>query len=119
MCDKLPVGGFKWVKVVDYVNNTEDDYGFIVQVYLKYPKHLHDAHNAYPLAPERLNGKLIPNLDNKTKYVLNYKALQTYESLGLVVTRFHKVLRFKQRAWLKPYIKFNINKRKLAKVNLK
>lgn len=110
MFDKLTVGGFKWVKVVDYVHNTDNDYGFILQVDLEYPNHLHDAHNAYPLTPEKLNGKLIPNLNNKTKNVFNYKALQTYESLGLVVTRYHKILRFKQRTRLKPYIKFNINK---------
>lgn len=67
MCDKLPVGGFKLVKVVDYVHNTDNDYGFIHKVNLEYSKHLHDARNAYPLAPERLNGKLIPNLNNKTK----------------------------------------------------
>ena len=43
----------------------------VLEVCLEYPKELHDLHNEYPLAPERLkiNGveKLIPNLDHKEK----------------------------------------------------
>lgn len=31
---------------------------------------------------------------------------------------YHKMLTFKQQAWLKPYIEFNINKRKLAKIKI-
>jgi len=58
-----------------------------------------------------MNGKLIPNLFNKTKYILHYKALQKYIELGLEVTKVHKVIQFNQRAWLKHYIEFNINKR--------
>lgn len=38
------------------------------------------------------------------------------ESVGLVVTHYHKILRLKQQSCLKPYIEFNINKRKLAKI---
>ena len=55
--------------------------------------------------------KLIPNLGGKTNYVLHYRHLQLYLSLGMKLTKIHKVLRFKQSDWMKKYIDFNIEKR--------
>lgn len=50
--------------------------GCILEVDFEYCKKLHDTHNDLPLALERLirsqNGKLVPNLENKTKYVIHY-----------------------------------------------
>ena len=61
----LPTHGFKWM------NDKElciwEKIPCILEVYLEYPKELHDTHNDYPLAPERIMcknkvEKLIPNL---------------------------------------------------------
>ena len=95
-------------------------------------------HNDYPLAPEKLAvssdmlskyckkiankykikvadvKKLIPNLGNKIKYVLHYRNLQLYLSLGMKLTRIHKVLKFKQCDWMEKYIDFNTEKRRNA-----
>ena len=56
--------------------------------------------------------KIIPNLGNKTKYVVYYINPQLYLSLGMKLTKIHRVLQFKQSGWMKGYIDFNTEKRK-------
>ena len=112
MSEYLPYGEFEWLKRnVDELDimsiNKKSDLGYILEVDLKYPKELHKLHNDYPLAPENLTvsndilsnyckniadkydiivsdmKKLIPNLGNKTKYVVHYRNLQLHLSLGM------------------------------------
>ena len=45
--------------------------------------------------------KLIPNLADKVKYVIDYKNLQYYLALGMELIQVHKILKFKQSDWLK------------------
>ena len=111
----------------------------ILEVDLKYPNKLHNLHNDYPLAPEKVKvtenmlsdyckriadkysistglvHKLIPTLSKKEKYVLHYRNLQLYIKLGLKVSKVHRVLEFDQSPWLKQYIDYNTEKRKNAK----
>ena len=55
--------------------------------------------------------KLIPNLGEKTNYVLHYRNLQLYLSLGMRLTKTDKVLKFRQSDWMKKYIDFNTERR--------
>ena len=145
MSQYLPTGGFRWMteKQINKINlaqyNKESKKGLIFEVDLEYPKNLHNLHNDYPCAPEKVKvtkdmlsdyckniadkynisiglvHKLIPNLNNKEKYVLHYRNLQLYLDLGLKLTKIHRVLEFNQSPWLKQYIDFNTEKRKNAK----
>ena len=60
MSQYLPTGGFKWmtekqINKIDLAKYKEDsDKGIILEVDLKYPKKLHDLHNDYPLAAEKI-----------------------------------------------------------------
>jgi hypothetical protein len=57
----------------------------------------------------------VPHLMDHKNYVIHYRNLKFLVSLGIVITKVHKVLTFKQKAWLAPYIEFNTEKRKEAK----
>ena len=94
--------------------------GYFLEVDLEYSNQLHELHNDYPLAPEKLAVSsdmlskyckkiadkyeikvvdvktLIPNLGNKTNYVVYYRNLQLYLSLGMKLTKIHRVLKFKK-----------------------
>ena len=120
MSMKLPTHGFKWMK--DKELTTRRKYPCILEVDLEYPKELHDLHNDYPLAPERIMCKnkvdeLIPSLQNIEKYVLHYKNLKQYLDLGLKLTCIHRGIKFEESEWLKPYIDMNTKLRTKAKNN--
>ena len=58
MSEYLGYGEFEWLKNVDELDvmsiNEKSDIGYILEVDLKYPNELHELHNDYPLAPEKL-----------------------------------------------------------------
>jgi len=142
MSQNLPTGNFKWInpEIVNLGNYDENsEKGIILEVDLEYPKELHSLHNDYPCAPQKMiinddmlsdyakkikrehsvsSGKvpkLVTTLLDKEKYVLHYRNLQLYLSLGLKLKKIHRVLEFSQSPWLKEYIDFNTEKRKNAK----
>ena len=57
--------------------------------------------------------KLISNLGDKNNCVVYYRNPQLYLSLGMKLTKIHKVLKFKQSDWMKIYIDFNAEKKML------
>ncbi|MEL7079369.1 MAG: hypothetical protein AAGM46_26060, partial [Cyanobacteria bacterium J06582_2] len=113
--------------------------GYILEVDLDYPQHLHDKHNHLPLAPEHLTvnaemlseystntanhlgfkpiftKKLIPNLRNKQNYIVHFANLKMYIEQGMILKKIHRIMKFRQSAWMEPYIQFNTRQRQLAK----
>ena len=59
--------------------------------------------------------KLVPNLSDKKNYLIHKKALNQALKHGLILEKVHRVIEFKQSAWLKPYIDFNTKLRSHAK----
>ena len=116
MCKPLPTKGFRWMnreELKDWKSMP-----CILEVDLEYPENLHDLHNDYPLAPERVTvnkvEKLIPNLNDKKNYVIHHETLKLYLSLGLKLTKIHRGITFEESAWLKPYIDLNTDLRAKA-----
>ena len=66
--------------------------------------------NEYEIKISGVN-KLVPNLGNKSKYVVHYKNLQLYFSLRIKLTKIQRILKSKQSDLLKKYIDFNTGKR--------
>ena len=58
MSEYLPYGGFKWLKNVDEFDvmsiSEKSPIGYFLKVDIEYPDELHELHNDYPLAPEKL-----------------------------------------------------------------
>jgi hypothetical protein len=145
MSQHLPYRDFEWLTeeqlehfdVREIADNSPE--GYVLEVDLVYPPGLHDMHSDYPLAPERITlennvlspytlelkealnikgasiPKLVPNLNDKHKYIVHYKNLKFYLDQGMVLIKIHRAKRFKQSQWLKSYIDFNTSMRKLAK----
>ena len=102
----LRYSGFKWSnqkEISDLCLNSiseNSSIGYILEIDLEYPSKLHELHNDYPLAPEKLKisqnklskycfniandygikiggvNKLVPHLGNKSKYVVYYRSIQ-------------------------------------------
>ena len=84
MSKNLPYGGLKWLnqKEIDRfdVNSIGKDSSVGVKV-------------------GGVN-KLVPNVGNKSEYVVHYRNLKLYLSLGMKFTKVHKDLKLKQSDWL-------------------
>jgi hypothetical protein len=125
------------ITIEQILNTPDDsEEGYMVECDLHIPDHLHDKLKEYPPCPEnmapdvsmfsefqrnlahdinlikkgdkyRKSNKLVPNLLDKKNYIIHYRNLKFISSLGIKIGQVHKILSFKQSAWLKPYIEFN------------
>ena len=115
----------------------EGEWGYTFEVDLGYPEHIHEQTADFPLAPETgeitqdmfshfmndfhhtLNGgktfkpshKLLLTQYDKHNYFVHYAVLKFYLSLGLTLNKVHRVIKYRQKAWLKEYIDFNSKER--------
>ena len=118
MSQKLPVNSFKWVEKLSRFNeifiknyNENSDIGYFLEVDIDYPKELFNLHKDLPFLPERKKvekvEKLICSIEDKEKYVIHIRALKQALNHGLKLKKVHRVIKFNQRAWLKPYVDMN------------
>ena len=140
MQQTLPLDNYEWNKTITLkeILATDDDseVGFFVEVDITYPSSLHDSHNDLPLAPEKITiqnswlspyaqsfnvklpndgrKKLVETLLDKTHYVCHYRNLKFYVNHGLLVSKLHRVVEFRQSKWLGDYISKNTVMRKQA-----
>ena len=91
------------------------DEGYFWEVDVQYLQKLHKLHNDLPFLSERIKiekiEKVIANLHNKTEYVVRTRNFNE----TLILKKVHRVIQFKQNAWLKPYDEINTGLRKNAK----
>lgn len=126
MSSILPKSHFRWVDETQFNSENilllEDDApsGYIFEIDIHYPTHLHSCHDAFPLLPEKLvapesnNIKLLATLHDKFKYIIHYRHLKMALQKGMVLKKIHRALKFDQSPWLAPYITLNTNLRKSA-----
>ncbi len=131
----LPYNNYFWLSRRCYQKydwssiDTEGKYGYILEVDLHYPKHLHKLHDNFPLAPENIiidynnlspyakkalfrstknikysDIKLSATFHNRTNYIVHFKNLKLYLSLGMQLVHVHRVLQFNQKKFIAPFI---------------
>ena len=126
--EKLPVNDFKWVKQEELLRFNEDfiknydessNTGYFLEVDIDNPKELFDLHKDLPFLPEskKVNKveKLNCDIEDKKKYVIHIRSLKQVLNHGLRFKKVHRIIQFKQKAWLKVYIDMNTELRKNAK----
>ena len=114
----------------------DDELGYIFEVDLTYPSHLHVQHNSFPLAPEKIvvtpsmmseypihtydhlnqrnppkTERLTATFNERKNYVVHYMTLKTYSVLGMQITNIHRVLVFRQSRFMTPFINFCTEKK--------
>ena len=69
--------------------------------------------------PERVKiknfQKFVSNLYDKEKYVAHIRTLKQTLNYGLALKKVHRIIKFKQKAWLKPCSDMNTKLRTEAK----
>ena len=125
MVQNLPTHGFLWKDTEDFTPEKIDELvkkdkrGYLLEVDVKYPKELHKNDNELPFLAKRMKigreEKLVPNLNNKKRYVVHIKALDQALKHGLKLKTVHRVIEFQHSKWMKIYIMLNTRLRIAAK----
>ena len=120
---KFLVNDFEWITKVneDLIKNYNEgsDERYFFETDVEYIEKLHGFHNDLPFLPERMKiekvEKILANLHDKTKYVIQIRNLKQSLNHGLVFTKVQRVIKLNQNAWLKPYIDINTDLTKNSK----
>ena len=84
-------------------------------------KKMHELHSDLLVLPERMKiekvEKLGNNLHDKTEYVIHTRSLKQALIHELVLRKVRRVIKFNQKAWLKPNIDMNTKLGKKTKID--
>jgi hypothetical protein len=136
----LPVGDYQWEDPKQFSDiskiDPNGDRGYLFEVDVHFPEHLHDFFSQFPILPvnevvkdEHLSPftmnmktnfkqksdtcrKLLLSLTDRLNYIADYRALQQAISLGVVITKIHTVLSYQQKVWMRSYIDMNTEERR-------
>ncbi len=143
MSEFLPFSDYEWVSAssVNLMDIPADfPFGYIFEVDGYFPDDVHEHLSDFPPAPlkqtvtedmisefsKSMNERYINSLDIRTEkllctleprksYKCYYRTLQLYCQLGFKITKYHRVLKFRQSNWLQNYINFNTTQRAISK----
>ena len=125
MSQKLPLNNFAWIEGTfqfneDFIKSyNEESDEYFLEFDVQYPENLYDLRNGLPFLSERMKiekvEKLVAKLHDKTNYVIHTRNLEQALNHGLVLNKFHRIINFKQKAWLKSHIDINTDLRKKGK----
>ena len=98
MSQKLLVNNFEWIKDTcqfnkDFVKNynEESDEEYFLKVDVQYLEKLHELYNDLPFLPGRMKigkvEKLVPNLHDKTEFVIHIRNFKQALNHGLVLKK--------------------------------
>ena len=128
-------------KVINLPNNSSK--GLLVKCDISIPTELHEYFKDYPPCPEQRivnieelseyqqklltdnniklgkTQKLMLTLYDKKDYVIHYRLLKKFVSLGIIITKISQVVSFDQSPWMQPYIEKNNDLRKQAQIEKK
>ena len=96
--------------IKNYDENSNKGY-----VHSDYPKEFFNLHKDLPFLPEGKNVNKVENvicsIENKEKYVIHIRSLKQALNHGLQLKKVYRIIKFKQKAWLKTHmdIKFRKN----------
>ena len=123
----MPVGEYAWVEdwtrpagIRDVIDLQRETYNYVLEVDATFPVQIHDRMTDFPLLPELWTPpgsqfeKLVNHLLERKKYVLSFEMFLLAEREGIIFTKIHRVLRYKQAQWMRSYIDLNTELRRQA-----
>ena len=115
MVQNLLIHSFKWENGEDFTPEKidklvkKDKRGYLLEVYVEYPKELHENHSGLSFLAEKMEigreKKLVPNIKDKKGYAINIKALDQALRHGLKSKRYTGSLSFNKNQSEKDFFK--------------
>jgi hypothetical protein len=108
MLHPMPISDFEWISgeeakavLLDTSYQwLESDTGYWLEVDIECPQDIHDTVAAYPLFPEKIDGKLKATLLLKVQYKAHIASLRLGLELGYKITKVHRGIKYTQKRYM-------------------